>query len=197
MGKCVFCWKNAVKHTLFGRKSLKKGLFFAKNLGIMGKYLIILLLAAPFFHLKADEREGCECECHDRGFSRCDMCEMYHYNRRLPPLRPHTGGCAYACNCKCGHPYCDCCDKCANEHHRDCECECHKDVGLYWDDVNAACMSGCYHCEEFHTDLKRRHEYWQKHSKKPKRQVKRSARPQQKKTTPRQPRRSSGHSATR
>ena len=158
---------------------------------------IFLLLAVPFFHLKADEREGCECECHDRGFSRCDMCEMYHYNRRLPPLRPHTGGCAYACNCKCGHPYCDCCDKCANEHHRDCECECHADTWMYWNDVNAACMSGCYHCEEFHTDLKRRHEYWQKSAKKQRPRGKRSARPRQKRTTPQQPPRSSARSAVR
>ncbi|MCR5568896.1 MAG: hypothetical protein K6G31_06430 [Paludibacteraceae bacterium] len=112
-------------------------------------------------------------------------------------LGNRTGGCAYACNCKCDHHYCDCCDKCANEHHRDCECECHKDVELYWDDVNAACMSGCDDCRDYHETLKVRHDYWLKHSKKPKHQGKQNARPRQKKTTPRQPQRSSNRSAVR
>lgn len=108
-----------------------------------------------------------------------------------------AGGCNYACDCKCGHHYCDWCGKCANEHHRDCECECHKDVWLYTDDVNAACRRSCDKCEMYHLGLESLHEVWLSHQKKQKHQVKRSAHPQQKKMTPRQPQRNSGRSATR
>lgn len=105
--------------------------------------------------------------------------------------------CAYVCKCECGHHYCDWCGKCANEHHRDCECECHKDVGLYWDDVNKACKSGCDSCEQYHQGLEIQHEIWLSYQKQQKHQGKRSVHPQQKKTTPRQPQHSSGRSATR
>lgn len=108
-----------------------------------------------------------------------------------------AGGCNYACNCKCGHHYCDWCGKCANEHHRDCECECHEDVELYTDDVNAACRRSCDKCEMYHRSLEHLHEIWLSHQKKQKHQGKPSARPQQKKTTLRQPQHSSGRSATR
>lgn len=110
---------------------------------------------------------------------------------------PRTGSCHYACDCKCGHPLCDWCGKCANEHHRDCECECHEGVELYTNDVNAACRRSCDKCEMYHLGLERQHGIWLNYQKQQKHQVKRNARPQQKKTTPRQPQHSSGRSATR
>lgn len=105
--------------------------------------------------------------------------------------------CAYVCKCECGHHYCDWCGKCANEHHRDCECECHKDVELYTNDVNAACRRSCDKCEMYHLGLENLHETWLSHQKKQKHQGKPNAHPRQKKTTPRQSQRSSGRSAVR
>ncbi len=110
---------------------------------------------------------------------------------------PHTGTCHYACKCECGHHYCDWCGKCANEHHRDCECECHKDAELYTRDVNAACRRSCDKCEMYHLRLERQHDIWLSYQKKQKRQAKQNVRPQQKKTTPQPPRQDNGRSAVR